>query len=168
MKGLNCDVCGETILRNPVKVIIEGARVVVCHRCARLGKPYVEPPPRRMGQRPPIGRYSSRSARPAAPQALDEFEVVGGFGAKIRDARERMGLTQQDLATRVKERLSIIQKVESEKIVPDMKLSRELEHFLRIALLAPRAEIPTSTEMTTTPSLTLGDIARVRHRVKNQ
>jgi len=94
--------------------------------------------------------------------------VVGGFGAKIRDARERMGLTQQDLATRVKERLSIIQKVESEKIVPDMKLSRELEHFLRIALLAPRAEIPTSTEMTTTPSLTLGDIARVRHRVKNQ
>lgn len=101
-------------------------------------------------------------------QALDEFEVVEDFGAKIRESRERMGLTQQDLATRVKERLSIIQKVESEKIVPDMMLCRELEHFLRIVLLAPRAEIPASTGITAAPSLTLGDIARVKHRVKNQ
>lgn len=94
--------------------------------------------------------------------------MVESVGAKIREARERMGLTQQDLATRVKERLSIIQKVESEKIVPDMKLCRELEHFLRIVLLTSRAEIPASTEMTTTPSLTLGDIARVKQRVRNQ
>jgi len=151
-----------------MKVIIEGAKVTVCHRCAKLGKPYVEPRPRRVDQRAPVGQYSPRSARSVPRRDLDEFEVVEGFGEKIREARERMGLTQQDLATRVKERLSIIQKVESEKIVPDIKLCRELEHFLRIVLLTPRTEIPASKGITTAPSLTLGDIARVRHRVKSQ
>lgn len=151
-----------------MKVIIEGAKVVVCHRCAKLGKPYVEPRPRYVEQRPRVAQYPLRSARSVVRKDLDEFEVVEGFGAKIRDARERMGLTQQDLAMRVKERLSIIQKVESEKIAPDIKLCRELEHFLRIGLLTPRAEIPASTKITATPSLTLGDIARVKTRVRIQ
>lgn len=151
-----------------MRVIIEGAKVVVCHRCAKLGKPYVEPLPRRAGKRPPAGQYSSRSLRPVFRQDPDEFEVVESFGARIREAREKMGLTQQDLATRVKERLSIIQKTESEKIVPDMRLCRELEHFLRIVLLTPRAEVPMSTKMTAPSSPTLGDIARVKARAKIQ
>ena len=79
-----------------------------------------------------------------------------------------MGLTQQDLATRVKERLSIIQKVESGKIAPDMKLCRELEHSLRIVLLTPRVEVPTPTGVVAAPGLTLGDIVRVKQRVKSQ
>jgi len=149
-------------------VIIEGAKVVVCHRCARLGKPYADPPPRRAVQRASVVRYSPRPARSVARQDLDEFEVIGDCGKKIREARERMGLTQQDLATRVKERLSIIQKVESGKIAPDMKLCRELEHSLRIVLLTPRVEVPTSTGVVAAPGLTLGDIVRVKQRVKSQ
>ena len=151
-----------------MKVIIEGAKVVVCHRCAKLGKPYVEPPPRRVSQWASAVRYSPRPARSTARQDLDEFEVIEDCGTKIREARERMGLTQQDLATRVKERLSIIQKVESGKIAPDMKLCRELEHSLRIVLLTPRVEVPTSTGVVAAPGLTLGDIVRVKQRVKSQ
>jgi len=165
---LNCDVCGETILGSPMKVIIEGAKVVVCHRCAKLGKPYVEPPPRRVSQWASAVRYSPRPARSTARQDLDEFEVIEDCGTKIREARERMGLTQQDLATRVKERLSIIQKVESGKIAPDMKLCRELEHSLRIVLLSPRVDVPTPTGVVATPGLTLGDIVRVKQKVKSQ
>jgi len=165
---LNCDVCGETILGSPMKVIIEGARVVVCHRCAKLGKPYVEPPPRRVSQRASAVRYSPRPTRSVTRQDLDEFEVVEGYGTKIREARERMGLTQQDLATRVKERLSIIQKAESGKIVPDMRLCHELEHSLRIVLLTPRVEVPTSTDTVAAPGLTLGDVVRVKQKVKSQ
>ena len=151
-----------------MKVIIEGAKVVVCHRCAKLGKPYVEPPPRRVSQWASAVRYSPRPARSTARQDLDEFEVIEDCGTKIREARERMGLTQQDLATRVKERLSIIQKVESGKIAPDMKLCRELEHSLRIVLLTPRVEVPTSTGVVAAPGLTLGDIVRVKQKVKSQ
>jgi len=93
--------------------------------------------------------------------------VVEGYATRIREARERMGLSQQDLATRVKERLSLIQKAESGKIAPDVKLCRELEHCLRIVLLTSRVEVPESTGTVEARSLTLGDIARVKRRDQN-
>jgi putative transcription factor len=168
VEALNCDVCGEPILGPPMKVIIEGAKVVVCHRCAKLGKPYVEPAPRRIPERPPAPRRTPRPTRTVTRQEFDEFEVTEDYSTKIREAREKMGLTQQDLAIRVKEKLSIIQKIESGKMVPDMKLCRELEHFLRIGLLTPKVEVPPLTDTAGAPSPTLGDIVRLKQKVKGQ
>ena len=78
-----------------------------------------------------------------------------------------MGLSQTDLAFKAKEKLSVIQKIELGKIVPTMRLTKELEHILRVKLLAPRGEL----EVTSVPirqvgprELTLGDIALVKHR----
>lgn len=165
---MNCDVCGQPVLGKPLKVIIEGAKLAVCPRCAKLGKPYVEPAPRRIGQRLSGTYHPSRSTRPVPRQTLEELEVVEGFAAKIREAREKRGLTQEDLARRVKEKLSIIQKIESGKMTPDMKLCRELEHSLRIVLLTSRAEIPVSAGLAAAPGLTLGDVAKVKYRGKSQ
>jgi putative transcription factor len=94
------------------------------------------------------------------------LEVVEDFSNRIRKAREKIGLTQEDLARRVKEKLSIIQKIESGKITPDMKLCRELEHSLRISLLAPRVEAPISTTLSPSLGLTLGDVVKMKR--KNQ
>lgn len=165
---MSCDVCGQQILGRPLKVVIEGAIVITCLQCAKLGRTYVEPPSRRVGRHVPVAQYSSRSVRSVSRETLDELEVVEDFPIKIRKAREKIGLTQEDLARKVKEKLSIIQKVESGKIIPDLRLCRELEHSLRIVLLTPRAEIPSSTGLTAAPSLTLGDVAKVKRRDKNQ
>lgn len=150
----------------PAKVVIEGAIVVACPRCARLGKPYVEPPSQRVRPRTRPAQYSVRPTRSVPRGTLEELEVVEDFSAKIRKAREKTGLTQEDLARRVKEKLSIIQKIESRKITPDMKLCRELEHSLRISLLVPRVEAPISTTLGPSPGLTLGDIVKMKR--KNQ
>ena len=78
-----------------------------------------------------------------------------------------MGLSQTDLAFKAKEKLTVIQKIELGKILPTMRLTKELEHILRVKLLAPRGEL----EITNVPvrqtgprELTLGDIALVKHR----
>ena len=78
-----------------------------------------------------------------------------------------MGLSQTDLAFKAKEKLSVIQKIELGKILPTMRLTKELEHVLRVKLLAPRGELETSTvplKQTGPRELTLGDIAFVRHK----
>jgi putative transcription factor len=163
---LSCDVCGEEIRGKHQKVIIEGAIVVACPQCARLGKIYVEPPRLRLPQPVFAVRRPTRSSRPASRETVGDLEVVEDYAARIRKAREKIGLTQEDLATRVKERLSIIQKIESGKMAPDMKLCRELEHSLRIELLAQRVEIPASVPATSTlnATLTLGDIIKVKRK----
>ena len=161
---LSCDVCGEEIRGRSFKVIIEGAIVVACPGCARLGKIYVEPPRPRLPRPSPVIRSLSRPTRPASRESYDELEVIEDYPAKIRKAREKIGLTQEDLANRVKERLSIIQKIESGKITPDIRLCRELEHSLRIELLTPRAETPVATGLTATPNVTLGDIVKVKRK----
>ena len=161
---MSCDICGEQILGKPMKVIVEGAKVIACRQCAKLGKPYYEPPPPRIGPRILPPQRSVQSTRPDPPKTIDDFEVVDDFSARIRRAREKVGLTQQDLAKRVKEKLSLIQKIEAGKITPNMRLCRELEHSLRIILLAPKAEIPLPTTSAATPNVTLGDIVKVKRK----
>ena len=165
---MSCDVCGEQTMGRPTKVVIEGAIVVACPRCARLGKPYVAPPSHRMRPRAPLVQYSAKPTRSAPRETLEELEVVEDFSARIRKAREKIGLTQDDLARRIKEKLSIIQKIESGKITPDMKLCRELEHSLRISLLAPRVEMPISTTIGPSPGLTLGDVVKVKRKDQSE
>ena len=85
----------------------------------------------------------------------------------VKEGREKLGLSQTDLAFKAKEKLTVIQKVELGKILPTMRLTRELEHILRVKLLAPREELEVSTipvRQAGPRELTIGDIALVRHR----
>jgi len=73
----------------------------------------------------------------------------------------KLGISQEDLAKRVKEKLSVIQKIETGKIAPNTRLCRELQHELKIKLLVPRKETP--PPKTAAPSeVTLGDIVRIK------
>ena len=85
----------------------------------------------------------------------------------MKEGREKMGLSQTELAFKAKEKLTVIQKIELGKILPTMRLTKELEHILRVKLLAPRGDLEVSTvpvRQTGPKELTLGDIALVRHR----
>jgi len=160
---LNCEVCGQRILGKSIRVIIEGAKLVVCSDCGKLGKETWEPPrPRAVIARPMV----KPKPRPQdLPREVAEYEVPEDSAKRVRAAREKLNLTQEELAKRVKERLSIIQKIESGKIIPDMKLSRFLEHVLRVKLLVPRKE-PTGLEgqAVTPPELTLGDLVQFKQK----
>jgi putative transcription factor len=66
---------------------------------------------------------------------------------------------------KVKERLSIIQKIELGKMVPDTRLARALEHVLRVKLLVPRSEPPApKLSASATKEITLADVARIKKR----
>jgi putative transcription factor len=66
---------------------------------------------------------------------------------------------------KVKEHLSVIRKIELGKMVPNMRLAKELEHVLRIRLLVLTSEPPVP-KLTpgVTKEVTLADVARIRNK----
>jgi putative transcription factor len=176
--NLQCDVCGREIIGEPKRVIIEGAKMTTCSECAKLGSGFWELEPPKIWQRaaskgavkPPVIKDAGAQGRKASSGSAltatsEEIEVIEGFGTLIKQAREKMGLTPEDLGKRIGEKESVIKKVESEKIVPDIRLATKLEHALKIKLLRKAAEPKLEkAALTEKPrrELTLGEIVYLR------
>ena len=168
---LNCDICGREISNQAFKVVVEGAKMLVCSRCQRLGKPYEEEPaqkrsPARGVVGPTVGpivgpRVIQRRA-PDLPRGMDETDIVEDCADRVRRQRMKLGLTQDQLAKSVKEKLSVIQKIEIGKMTPDTRLCRALEHELKIKLLVPHKELSDVPKSAAPAEVTLGDIMRVK------
>jgi putative transcription factor len=93
---------------------------------------------------------------------MDETDLIEDYAQVVRTHRMKLGLTQEQLAKRVKEKLSLIQKIETGKMAPNSRLCRALEHELKIKLLVPRKEISDVPNAPQPTEVTLGDIMRVK------
>ena len=167
---MNCDICGREITGQAFKVRVEGAKMLVCAKCQQLGKPYAEDAAPRPPRRPstsaitmsgPISRPGPRRRVAELPKEMDELDIAEDYPARVRDRRMKIGLSQEELAKRVKEKLSVIQKVETGKMAPNSRLCRELEHELKVKLLVPlkEAALPKAAAPA---EVTLGDIIRIK------
>jgi putative transcription factor len=163
--GLNCDICGKEIVGPAFRVKVEGAKMLVCRSCQALGKPYREEPVIPAPRPSFTGAVRSPripTRRPAElPKEVEEFDIAENFSDLVRKRRMKLGWSQEDLARRVKEKLSVIQKIETGKISPDTQLCRQLQHELKIKLLVPRKETPTP-KITAPAEVTLGDIVKIK------
>jgi putative transcription factor len=92
----------------------------------------------------------------------DGLELTDDLGTKIRMAREKAGLSHQELGKRISEKVSVLRKIESGKMVPDNLLTEKLEHALRLKLLVPVSEpkVPTIALASRPAVPTLGDILK--------
>jgi len=101
------------------------------------------------------------------PKAVEESDLIEEYSRVIKEGREKLGISQQDLAFKAKEKLTVIQKIEIGKMLPTMRLSKELEHILRVRLLVPREELDLPSpprKASQPPIVTLGDVALVKHK----
>jgi putative transcription factor len=107
----------------------------------------------------------SKPAPRRAPREVQELDIADNYPQIIQKARRKHGLSQEDLAMKVKEHLSVIRKIELGKMVPNMRLAKELEHVLRIRLLVLTSEPPVP-KLTpgVTKEVTLADVARIRNK----
>lgn len=102
-----------------------------------------------------------------APQPVltQTLELVDDFNLRVRQAREKLGLSHEDLGRKIGERVSVLRKIESKKMFPDDKLAQKLEHALKVKLLAPLQEpkVP-SAGLSLPREATLGDVVRLRKK----
>mgnify|MGYP002332008902 CR=1 FL=1 len=163
---MRCEVCGRKIFGTPHRVMIEGAKMTVCNKCAKLGSGTWEIKPSRPLHKPPSVSKSpfpraSFQAKSFSPKMTElQIELVEDFSARVRKAREKLGWSHEDLGKKINEKVSVLKKIEAGKMTPDMKLAMKLEHVLKIKLITPLAEPkPHPTyKKTTVHELTLGDL----------
>ena len=134
--ALTCEVCGSPIRAAPGRIMIDGAVLQVCQKCAGHGTPQAPAPQK---PRPFKPRLASREL-----MEEPEFEVDPEYNIIVRRAREKMGLTQEALGRAINVKPSVISHVESKKLKPDLILARTLMHHLKVDLLVPSSELESS------------------------
>jgi putative transcription factor len=154
---MRCEVCGKPIRGEPLYRVIEGARMMVCHECARFGREWRPPPPR-----------PRRRRRVDLLEAVERLQPIEGYGELIRRARERLNLTQEELGMRLGEKASVIRKLERGELVPDRRLAEKLRRVLRIEVLAPEAPTPTVVGLVKPSEVTIGDLIKVRKKEEDE
>ena len=96
------------------------------------------------------------------------LELVEDFGACIRRAREAQGLSHEELGKKLNEKVSVLKKLENQKMKPDNRLVEKLQHALKIRLLIPVAKKKLSKQLITAarPSrtITFGDLIQSKKK----
>lgn len=92
-------------------------------------------------------------------EAAETLGMVDDYGAKIRKARQKMGMNVEDFARKINEKESVIKKLEKEELNPDRKLIQKIKNALKIELLEV-GETPVAARVARRASTgrTLGDI----------
>lgn len=173
MLQLRCEVCGCRINGKPFNVIIEGARLTVCSECAKHGKIcYDEPKPKPMFAKPKAKPVMLRvQPKPKSPTVDTSLELAEDYGARIRKAREQLGLSHEQLGKRLNEKVSLLRKIETGKMTPDNRLAAVLEHVLKVKLIVPAKEVKVpeaKIPKKTNRELTLGDLIQLKEKREDE
>jgi putative transcription factor len=81
-----------------------------------------------------------KSKKSSSRLPIEEFEYIEDLGRIIREAREKMGLTQEDLSRQLNEKVTIIRKIEAGEFNPPIELARKIEKLLKIKIIVPVEE----------------------------
>ena len=136
VKSMICELCGRDV-PHLKKVIIEGVVLNVCDECAKFGTEIKgNKIPKDVKYLPPeIIRERIEKKRRRRDRGLEEEEVLADdYPQRIRKAREKMNLTQDELAKKILEKKTVISKIERGEMKPDEKLIKKLEKVLNIKL----------------------------------
>ena len=124
---MNCEICGNKTI-DIITIRIDTGILRVCNSCSRLGK-----------QMSSNLNSDKRRIIRDRKNSLDNFdyddELVVNYGNMIRQSREKKGLSHEALGLQINEKVSIIKKLESEKLQPPDQLTKKLERFLNVKLL---------------------------------
>lgn len=162
MTEKQCEICGAEISGLPQKIVIERSTMEVCKSCARFGKPEDKwtPVPRKMV---PVERGFAVKRPAPRDQFKDLAELVPDFGRKIREAREGLGLSLEELGAKIKEKATLLKKIEREDISPEDEIRKKLERELRIKLTDQLTDAQVKSGGSGR-GLTLGDIANIKRK----
>lgn len=143
-----CEMCGKSV--ELFKTNVESVVMELCKPCSRFGKAVRE-------QKKIVLQKKNPRRRMEVTESL-----VPNAAKLVKDAREGLGLKQVELAKRIAERESIIQKIESGSFRPSTVLAKKLEKALKITLIEKikeNVDLP-EEKPTKTGALTIADLMK--------
>lgn len=161
---MQCEICGAEIRGKPICITIDNSELQVCQKCAPYGKPVDKRTPvsRKVS---PVVRTVPRTEKKPRKDFFDilKDELLDNYDHIIREAREAKGWSQEDLAENIKEKASLIKKIERREIVPEDTVRKKLEHALNIKL-TERVEGAEQEVSHMRKDTTLGDIVKIKRK----
>jgi len=157
-----CEMCGKAA--GTRRHLVEGNVMELGTCCARFGTPMDAPAatgsPAAMAQG--LERRATRMTSKNIYQEPD-LDFVEDFGRRIQVGRTNLGITKEDLGTKVHARVPELNKFEAGQLRPTHQQARALERELKITLLEAVAAAPASATAKKGPKgtgLTIGDILK--------
>jgi uncharacterized protein (TIGR00270 family) len=157
-----CELCGKNA-NEGFRVRLEGSVVSACEGCSKLGE--VVSKVRAEAPKPkPKPKAALPDANAPEIQKEVEYELIEGYGAKVKAAREKRNLSQEDLGKILNEPHSLVHRIELGKYEPSPDMARKFEHKLGIKLLVRHTEEDMPLAGKSSGEITLGDMIVVRKR----
>ncbi len=145
---MQCEMCGSN--KAIYEVRVEGAMLNLCQDCSSYGTVVekIKPKPKIEKKKQVIKKETI-------------FVIRSDYSEKIKNAREKRGLKQDELANKINEKTSLISKLETGSIEPSIRLARKLESFLKLNLVEEETmkKVQTKHEETVT---TIGDLIKIK------
>ena len=162
-----CPICGSLIWGKGQKVLIEGAKMTVCQVCAKHGKKVTEEPLHNKNIQYK-GRKPTQKKTYKRQEDLLQKEIVKDYATRIRNARTKNNLTQEQFAQRINEKPSLLRRIEAGKAKPTLKLAKKLEQSYNIVLIkdVDDIEVNTAKFMKKSAGSSLGDMAFIKKKKK--
>ncbi len=129
-----CEICGVEIKGKVQDITIGSSKLQVCKACARYGTVIVvdKKVKTTLGGEPVQLVKAKRGLYEQMDLVIEEgMEMGEEYGRKIKEAREKAGLKQAELAKRINEKQSMVRKIENEEIIPSKEVWRKIERVLK-------------------------------------
>ena len=122
-----CELCSGPLALDKEKIIVDGVVLSVCRKCSKRGKPVASDEVRRL-----VSKTKKKSKNQIG--FSDNTILEEDYAEIIRHARTDRGLTHEQLGSNIKEKSTLLRRLETGSLKPDETLARKLERFLGIKL----------------------------------
>lgn len=150
---MKCDLCGKEA--ELYKTKIEKTVLDVCDNCKKFGQVLEK-------VRTTAEIYEAQKVRKSSKEVQEQ--VVSDYALKIKNAREQLGLSQEDFALKINVKKSLLQSIESGRIELSLDLAKKLEKILKITLTEEDRNDYRPPDITESPGFTIGDILKDKRK----
>ncbi len=144
-----CEMCGKK--NSLYDAVVEGATLKVCKECSKFGKVILIEPSKEIKVR----------SKPLPEEQIRDI-IISNFPKKIKDSRESLKLTQEELALKLNLKENLIRKIESGSLQPSLVLVKKLETFLKVKLIEEYSEVNAKKINFKDRALTIGDLVKLK------
>jgi len=136
---------------------VEGSILNVCKQCSSFGKVmFVVREPVKVVKKEILREIKQVDG----PDLV--MTIVPDYGAIIKKKREELGIKQEDFAKQIKEKVSLVHKIEVEQFEPPIDLARKIERFLRIKIIGQTEASVEGLDIPKSEGFTIGDFIKVK------
>jgi putative transcription factor len=164
---MRCEVCGREIFGSPNYRVIEGGKLTVCGQCAQFSTQEWDPT-RPQARKTPTRRRSAQPRRRSDIDSAESLELVEGYGMLVKKARQKKGLSVEDFAKQIREKESVVKKLEKENMNPPMNLVKKVQNSLGVNILEEGAAKSGSVLSRPMGPRTLGDMIKIKDSTKKE